>query len=121
MNNKYSPQELLNVYWKIRDGIPVEEFFNSPAHSKTQEMWVAGPFRLATDRAVAAMDTKYKRHKRPEESDIQQVIAYAVRMDVDIAFLLCGGNVDKVFAIRHKHDMKPGEVHSQFAELRNLS
>ena len=81
----------------------------------------SGPFRLATHRAIAVMNTKYKRHKGPEESDIQQVVAYAVRMDADSAFLLCGGNVNKVFDIRREHAIKPGEVHSRVAELRNLS
>ena len=34
------------------------------------------------------MDTKYKRHTRPDESDIQQVVAYAVKMETDKAFLV---------------------------------
>ena len=34
------------------------------------------------------MDTKYKRHTRPDESDIQQVVAYAVEVGTDKAFLV---------------------------------
>lgn len=41
-----------------------------------------------TGRTVAVLDTKYKRGPGPEERDIQQVVAYAVRMGTDTAFLV---------------------------------
>ena len=41
-----------------------------------------------SDEAIAVMDTKYKRHRRPDESDIQQVVAYSVEVETDKAFLI---------------------------------
>ena len=41
-----------------------------------------------TKRYVAVLDTKYKIAERPKETDIQQVVAYAVRMGVNHAFLV---------------------------------
>jgi 5-methylcytosine-specific restriction enzyme subunit McrC len=41
-----------------------------------------------TKRTLAVLDTKYKRAAAPVESDIQQVVAYAVRMDTENAFLI---------------------------------
>ena len=37
---------------------------------------------------LAVLDTKYKAGERPLESDIQQVVAYAVEMGTDRAFLI---------------------------------
>jgi 5-methylcytosine-specific restriction enzyme subunit McrC len=37
---------------------------------------------------LAVLDTKYKREQRPEEGDIQQVVAYAVRMGAEKAYLI---------------------------------
>lgn len=37
---------------------------------------------------LAVLDTKYKREREPEEGDIQQVVAYAVRMGTAKAFLI---------------------------------
>ena len=37
---------------------------------------------------LAVLDTKYKREQEPEEGDIQQVVAYAVRMGTGKAFLI---------------------------------
>jgi 5-methylcytosine-specific restriction enzyme subunit McrC len=41
-----------------------------------------------TGRIAAVLDTKYKRDFGPEERDIQQVVAYAVRMGTETAFLV---------------------------------
>ena len=41
-----------------------------------------------TGRIAAVLDTKYKRDFGPEERDIQQVVAYAVRMETETAFLV---------------------------------
>jgi len=41
-----------------------------------------------TGRIAAVLDTKYKRDFGPEERDIQQVVAYAVRMETGKAFLV---------------------------------
>ncbi|MBW2139044.1 MAG: restriction endonuclease [Deltaproteobacteria bacterium] len=48
-----------------------------------------------SDRVLAVMDTKYKRHHEPEESDIQQIVAYAVRMNTKNAFLIYPSNATK--------------------------
>ena len=42
-------------------------------------------------RSIAVLDTKYKGITQPTSSDIQQVIAYAVEMGVDRAFLVYPG------------------------------
>ena len=41
-----------------------------------------------TDETIAVIDTKYKRHEHPDESDIQQVVAYSVKVETDKAFLI---------------------------------
>ena len=41
-----------------------------------------------TGKPIAVMDTKYKLGEAPLESDIQQVVAYAVEMGVQRAFLV---------------------------------
>lgn len=41
-----------------------------------------------TGKTMAVLDTKYKSTTSPSEEDIQQVVAYAVRMDTDKAFLV---------------------------------
>lgn len=41
-----------------------------------------------TGQPKAVIDTKYKRDDTPSESDIQQVVSYAVQMGVDKAFLV---------------------------------
>ena len=41
-----------------------------------------------TDRPIAVLDTKYKAWDKPKSEDIQQVVAYAVRMGVSQAFLI---------------------------------
>jgi hypothetical protein len=41
------------------------------------------------------MDTKYKRHNQPEEADIQQIVAYAVRMNTKNAFLIYPSKITK--------------------------
>jgi 5-methylcytosine-specific restriction endonuclease McrBC regulatory subunit McrC len=43
---------------------------------------------VASDRVLAVLDTKYKRKERPEEADIQQIVAYAVRMNTQKAILI---------------------------------
>lgn len=41
-----------------------------------------------TNRVIGILDTKYKGADTPEESDIQQVVAYALEMGTDKAFLV---------------------------------
>jgi hypothetical protein len=41
------------------------------------------------------MDTKYKRNHEPEEADIQQIVAYAVRMNTKNAVLIYPSNATK--------------------------
>jgi 5-methylcytosine-specific restriction enzyme subunit McrC len=48
---------------------------------------------VASDQVIAVMDTKYKREERPEEADIQQIVAYAVRMKTKDAFLIYPSSV----------------------------
>lgn len=43
---------------------------------------------VESDKVLAVLDTKYKRHHEPEEADIQQIVAYAVRMNTKNAFLI---------------------------------
>ena len=42
----------------------------------------------ATSAPLAVIDTKYKRDGTPQQNDIQQVVAYAVRMGVNKAYLV---------------------------------
>jgi 5-methylcytosine-specific restriction enzyme subunit McrC len=39
-------------------------------------------------KALAVLDTKYKTHEEPIEPDIQQVVAYAVELGAEEAFLI---------------------------------
>jgi hypothetical protein len=50
---RYTPDELLSKYRSIRDEITTEEFFRSPKHKKTQEMWCAAHFARAYNQHVA--------------------------------------------------------------------
>jgi 5-methylcytosine-specific restriction enzyme subunit McrC len=46
-----------------------------------------------SDRVLAVLDTKYKRHTRPADSDIQQIAAYALAMRTRNAFLVYPSSV----------------------------
>ena len=50
-------------------------------------------------RVIAVMDTKYKRPQRPDEGDIQQVVAYAVSMNTKNAFLIYPSAATEVIRI----------------------
>jgi hypothetical protein len=50
---RYSPQQLLDRYRAIVDGTTKEEFFRSPRHKKTQELWCAAHFALAFNSYIA--------------------------------------------------------------------
>jgi hypothetical protein len=50
---RYTPDELLDRYRGIRNQITTEEFFRSPKHKKTQEMWCAAHFARAYNQYVA--------------------------------------------------------------------
>jgi hypothetical protein len=50
---RYTPDELLTKYRTIRNQITTEEFFRSPEHKKTQEMWCAAHFARAYNQYVA--------------------------------------------------------------------
>ena len=43
---------------------------------------------VTTSRVLAVLDTKYKRKLESEEADIEQIVAYAVRMQTQNAFLV---------------------------------
>ena len=55
---------------------------------------------VSKGRVLAVLDTKYKRGKSPEESDIQQVVAYAVRMETTRAFLVYPSVLTKSLVIQ---------------------
>ena len=50
---RYAPDELLTKYRTIRAQITREQFFRSPEHKKTQEMWCAAHFARAYNQHVA--------------------------------------------------------------------
>lgn len=52
---RYTPDELLDRFYSIRNGISDVEFFNDPKHKKTQEMWCAAHFA----RAMSANGEQY--------------------------------------------------------------
>jgi 5-methylcytosine-specific restriction enzyme subunit McrC len=52
-----------------------------------------------TKQPLAVLDTKYKRSAAPEESDIQQVVAYAEQMGVDKAYLIYPSPVTRSVSI----------------------
>ncbi len=43
---------------------------------------------VGTDKVLAILDTKYKRHEKPSNEDINQVVAYALHMNTENAFLV---------------------------------
>jgi len=51
-------------------------------------------------RTLAVLDTKYKREGEPEEADIQQVVAYAVRMGTQKAVLIYPSRETKAFVVQ---------------------
>jgi len=53
MLQRYTPDELLIKYRTIRGQITTEQFFRSPEHQKTQEMWCAAHFARAYNQHVA--------------------------------------------------------------------
>jgi len=56
------------------------------------------------DSVLAVLDTKYKRKEAPEEADIQQIVAYAVRMNTQTAILVYPSMATQSV------DLKVGEV-----------
>ena len=62
---------------------------------------------VTSDQVLAVMDTKYKRQQYPEETDIQQIVAYAVRMKTANAFLVYPSTTTQSLS------MKVGEVSVQ--------
>ena len=55
---------------------------------------------VSSGRVLAVLDTKYKRGKSPEEADIQQVVAYAVRMETKRAFLVYPSEFTESLAVQ---------------------
>lgn len=53
MLQRYTPDELLTEYRTIRGRVTTEQFFRSPKHKKTQEMWCAAHFARAYNQHVA--------------------------------------------------------------------
>lgn len=51
-------------------------------------------------RPLAVLDTKYKRTAEPEETDIQQVVAYAVRMGTDKVVLIYPSRKTRRFVLQ---------------------
>jgi len=56
-----------------------------------------------SEKTIGVLDTKYKRKFIPEEDDIQQIVAYAVSMRTDNAFLIYPSSKTK------KIDIKVGQ------------
>lgn len=50
---RYQPAELLEKYRAIRASITDKEFFRSPKHKKTQEMWCAAHFSRAYSKYIS--------------------------------------------------------------------
>lgn len=46
MKKEYYPLELLEQYRQIHDKISLNDFFNKPLHTKTQEIWCAAHFGI---------------------------------------------------------------------------
>lgn len=46
MRKEYSPLDLLEQYQKINSEITLNDFFNKPLHTKTQEIWCAAHFGI---------------------------------------------------------------------------
>jgi hypothetical protein len=72
---KYEPDALLAKYRAIRQGISTKEFFRSPKHQKTMEMWCAAHFARA-----------YARYVRPcavliDDVDIQTDVDFDLELD----------------------------------------
>lgn len=49
-NSRYSPDELYAKFSDAHDAVTAREFFNSPAHKKTQELYCAARFAQALSR-----------------------------------------------------------------------
>jgi 5-methylcytosine-specific restriction enzyme subunit McrC len=55
---------------------------------------------VGSGRVLAVLDTKYKRGEAPDEADIQQVVAYAVRMETSRAFLVYPSQTTRPLALQ---------------------
>jgi hypothetical protein len=72
---RYEPEALLAKYRAIRGGISAKEFFRSPKHQKTVEMWCAAHFARA-----------YARYVRPcavliDDVDVQTEVDFELELD----------------------------------------
>jgi hypothetical protein len=72
---RYEPEVLLTKYRAIRKSISSKEFFRSPKHQKTMEMWCAAHFARA-----------YSRYVRPcavliDDVDIQTDVDFELELD----------------------------------------
>ncbi len=72
---KYQPAALLEKYKIIRDQISDKEFFCSPKHQKTQEIWCAAHFSRAYERYLAPS------YVLIDDSDIQTEVDF----DLEVA------------------------------------
>lgn len=52
-----------------------------------------------SDNVLAVLDTKYKRGRVPEPNDIQEIVAYAVSMGTENAFLIYPSEITKPFEL----------------------
>lgn len=59
-----------------------------------------GLMEKESGRPLAVLDTKYKRMAEPEETDIQQVVAYAVRMGTNKAVLIYPSRQTRRFVLQ---------------------
>ena len=71
---KYKPDALLSKYRAIRNSISAREFFRSPKHQKTMEIWCAAHFSRAFDRYVSPCEVLI------DDMDIQTDVDFELDM-----------------------------------------
>lgn len=68
---RYLPDDLLARHFAIRSSISVENFFRSPKHQKTQELWCAAHFSKAYEKHLEACSVLIADHDNQTDIDFE--------------------------------------------------
>ena len=80
----------------LLDGVRVKAQWRLPLHQDKNLAFIPDYILMRDKKAVAVVDSKYKWSAMPEESDIQQVAAYALKTGASTAFLVYPQQVENL-------------------------
>ena len=73
--NQYSPDELYAKFLKQRGAASTKDFFNSPGHKKTQELWCAAQFGRAFSANISSCFLLIADHDEQTDADFHLMLA----------------------------------------------